>query len=105
MNYSIPIDYTKLNKDEIEPKAEFFYNSALNTKTLDKLPKTTIPTLPKESTEEKKTNENENSEMPNKEEQLKEDTQEIKNEVKNENVELDNVNDQLIISENKEGEN
>lgn len=35
VNYQIPIDYTKLNQAELESKAEFYYNPALNSKTLD----------------------------------------------------------------------
>ena len=35
VNYSVPIDYTKLNIEEVKTKADFFYNSALKSKTLN----------------------------------------------------------------------
>ena len=35
VDYKIPFDYTKLNQAELESKAEFYYTSALNTKTLN----------------------------------------------------------------------
>ena len=35
VDYQIPIDYTKLNQSELEAKAEFYYNSAINSKKLD----------------------------------------------------------------------
>ena len=34
IDYQIPIDYTKLNQKELEAKAEFYYNSAVNSKKL-----------------------------------------------------------------------
>ena len=35
VDYRIPFDYTKLNQTELESRAEFYYNSALNTKELN----------------------------------------------------------------------
>ena len=32
VDYSIPIDYTKLNQNELETRADFYYNSALKAK-------------------------------------------------------------------------
>jgi len=32
IDYQIPIDYTKLNQSELEAKAEFYYNIAVNSK-------------------------------------------------------------------------
>lgn len=35
LEYSIPIDYQKLNQEELEEKAGFYYNLAIKTKTLN----------------------------------------------------------------------
>ena len=35
IDYSIPIDYTKLNQTDLETRAEFYYNSALKSKKLN----------------------------------------------------------------------
>ena len=35
IDYKIPIDYSKLNQAELEAKAEFYYNSAINSRQLD----------------------------------------------------------------------
>ena len=35
IDYKIPIDYTKLNKNELEIRAESYYNNALETKVLN----------------------------------------------------------------------
>ena len=35
IDYSIPIDYTKLNQTVLEEKAEFYYNTAINSKKLN----------------------------------------------------------------------
>ena len=34
IDYQIPIDYTKLNKDELEERADFYYAAAIKTDTL-----------------------------------------------------------------------
>ena len=35
INYSIPIDYTKINQSKLEEKADFYYTPALKSKKLD----------------------------------------------------------------------
>ena len=35
INYQIPIDYTKLNQSDLEAKAEFYYNTAVNSKKVN----------------------------------------------------------------------
>lgn len=35
IDYKIPIDYTKLNKEELESKAEQYYSSAVNSKKIN----------------------------------------------------------------------